>query len=505
MPPHKNDRRSFLKSTGASFVGIAAVSCAVEGISASAYDSRSNSISCSPVSVKEYGAVGNGQVNDAPAINQAINENNYVCFPKGCYLLEESLVINRNGVHLEGINATDSILRVKGPIAAIRSTYQDRGNQSGEDIIIKNILIESRTNGIDGAPAVPFSKGIELTRFTRLCKLDGVSAINLGNGFDISESWSFVMKRCRAKKCLAFGLKAHGVINAIDMSGCHFTENEYGIYVQNAQGGLVAGNTSEYNRRYNFQIGCNGVSVIGNYFEAFHHGRQAQGGSESCVILGTDTKPFVRCLFIGNYVNGGSKDLDGFSGDGVYLYKVFESELCANEFSRSTRFPYHVNNSSEVIGNHFDFSQEALLSEDRDVFIMNTSTRRYGNVGVLSEEQHSNTSVRSGPDTGLENSVKIRPNGMQGSLVENRIYDDGTYDWMFRFGKLTSADEIYHFRAREEAYYDIDNLSISSRVGFYGVTPKHQGEVSGNKAGNTALASLIEELARLGLIRDATT
>lgn len=49
-------------------------------------------------------------------------------------------------------------------------------------------------------------------------------------------------------------------------------------------------------------------------------------------------------------------------------------------------------------------------------------------------------------------------------------------------------------------------LNINSlRVGFFGVTAISQPTITGAKAGNTALASLLTQLAALGLITDSTT
>lgn len=49
------------------------------------------------------------------------------------------------------------------------------------------------------------------------------------------------------------------------------------------------------------------------------------------------------------------------------------------------------------------------------------------------------------------------------------------------------------------------SLKVSGNAGFYGTTPISKPTITGAKAGNTALASLLTQLAALGLITDSTT
>ena len=45
----------------------------------------------------------------------------------------------------------------------------------------------------------------------------------------------------------------------------------------------------------------------------------------------------------------------------------------------------------------------------------------------------------------------------------------------------------------------------STTLGFYGTTPAAKPTISGSRGGNAALASLLTQLAGLGLITDSTT
>lgn len=50
-----------------------------------------------------------------------------------------------------------------------------------------------------------------------------------------------------------------------------------------------------------------------------------------------------------------------------------------------------------------------------------------------------------------------------------------------------------------------DALSVGGNVGFYGTSPQGKPTVSGSRAGNAALADLLNELAGLGLINNSTS
>ena len=62
------------------------------------------------VSVKDFGAVGNGVANDAPAIQAAINTGKSVFLPNGSYKLEAPITLNTTGQRLFGESSQNTYL-----------------------------------------------------------------------------------------------------------------------------------------------------------------------------------------------------------------------------------------------------------------------------------------------------------------------------------------------------------------------------------------------------------
>lgn len=62
------------------------------------------------VSVKDYGAVGDGVTDDTSAIRAAVTASNAVYFPPGVYRIREAILIHRSGVVLFGAGAGVSVI-----------------------------------------------------------------------------------------------------------------------------------------------------------------------------------------------------------------------------------------------------------------------------------------------------------------------------------------------------------------------------------------------------------
>lgn len=99
--------------------------------------------------VMDYGAVGNGKVDDAPAIQKALNaavNQGGICFlPAGSYRLNSSLTVP-SGVTLKG--SYDAVPHPKHPIGTVLHLYGGKGNVDAQPAIvldfnasIRNVLI----------------------------------------------------------------------------------------------------------------------------------------------------------------------------------------------------------------------------------------------------------------------------------------------------------------------------------------------------------------------------
>jgi hypothetical protein len=104
---------------------------------------------------------------------------------------------------------------------------------------------------------------------------------------------------------------------------------------------------------------------------------------------------------------------------------------------------------------------------------------------------------------------------VKGNSVDNLLYCDVVNNVVVLGGSTRHYDNAKHFYGSgddAEVYYDGANLQISSDTGIqfsgnigFNTAPIAKPSVTGSRGGNAALASLLTELANLGLITDSTT
>lgn len=384
-----------------------------------------------------FGAIGDASTNDTTACQNAADyagQNGIRIDVPKVYSVTE---INFDYDNVEVVATSPSAGFVaRGTGSPIKSLLANRAvaDKSLESVRFVGITVDGNelTNNC-----------FELERFTRGCALIDCIIIDAsGDGIDIRNSWSYALKRNRVKNCTGIGINQADVNNDATSIGNHVTECGAGWFIENAQGGFVAGNTSEYNKGVNFQAGGNALLIVGNYFEGFHSDFTGQGGEETCVILGTDTSAFVRSTFE-NYVNGGSVTASSFSGDGVELYNVIESNIKCN-FSQSTRHPFAFDETWTFKGCKIDLSFDAYGANFDNPSIRNLTTSTTGGLDVLNGTNClANTAVRTGDSSGIRYENQIEPNGTTGSLVDTRIIGNATV--LYRYGKLESNTNKFTF------------------------------------------------------------
>jgi hypothetical protein len=449
------------------------------------------------VSVKDFGAVGDGVADDTVAIQTAIdtvgaNGGGTVALPAGVYLLSADVSIKHPQTCIKGTGWTTKFTAASGS-PLIKCILADRVTGS---VSIENVCIENFA--CDGV-------GIYVERFTRGCVLRGVQVENYGDhGIRIKNSWSYILEGCRVKDCVGNGIYMEAVNNSMAATGNQVIGCAKGWVVENAQGGMISGNASEYNLGTNFECSANGLSVINNYFEGFDGATTGSAGQQYCVVLGAGAKPFHNCLFF-NYVNGGSVTANSFDGDGVKLTDVRESYL-GGSFSLSTRYPFAFDESDTVIGNSFVLSFDSQSAETRATAIRNLTANVSGGAEVLrGTAVFNNNAHRTGSSFGIRRDRQIKNNATTGSIAQDRIVD-AAGAVLFNYGKLSSSLQRFDFDGASGSTYRFAvPLSIAGQVGFYGSTPTTQRVVSGSRGGNAALESLLTGLAAIGLITDNTT
>jgi Phage protein Gp138 N-terminal domain len=93
------------------------------------------------------------------------------------------------------------------------------------------------------------------------------------------------------------------------------------------------------------------------------------------------------------------------------------------------------------------------------------------------------------------------PADFQSAVIQNR---DQT-------SKIAISDGQIRLKTGGDISTESDSFTVDSdakfkqKIGFYNVTPQSKPTVTGSKSGNAALASLLTQLASLGLITDSST
>ncbi len=232
------------------------------------------------VSVKDFGAVGDGVTDDTAAIQAAIDTQRGVYFPRGTYLCTGTLTLTYNAGRLFGEDQYNTIIQGSPdsnyPILQIGmagGTWGQYGNVS-----IDNLRIDG--GRVVGAPSSA-SKGIE-TLWAAHLRLNNVRITNTrGYGMEMYTGGYSSILNCNITGHGITGLYLHGIdatdsVTSTLVQSCQISSNgTYGIHAKNFFNITLDANILE-------DIGTGGVgaaikmegsalrnmSIIHNYLEA---------------------------------------------------------------------------------------------------------------------------------------------------------------------------------------------------------------------------------------------
>ena len=212
---------------------------------------HSRMIADSPVSVKDYGAVGDLSADDTSAIQNAINASEYVIIPTGDYRIDGTITIGNNKtVELHGgLIKRSADTSDTGPLIKIAGNYSVfRGNGSDS-------YVQSQNNSPDGV--ILFGAEDPATESTNYrwsqCRdvrvLGAGSASSGSKGIAIQNSQYFIggaLYECIIKNIYIFfcdtGIHLNPISNAHIIDTIHFWDIKQGIVFSGVSGGLVTDN-----------------------------------------------------------------------------------------------------------------------------------------------------------------------------------------------------------------------------------------------------------------------
>jgi hypothetical protein len=265
------------------------------------------------VSVKDFGAVGNGIADDTAAIQAAIAAANFVIIPEGTYLTTASLTLKNN-----------LIIDCRGTIqAATQSTIVD-WTSVNDTTWIGGIISGNNSTASQNGHSLNNSNRNKLLNFTVTnCLNKGVNVAGSSSGNLLSPNR------------ISGATSATGV--GLSLFGANVLNNEIrgGVYTANRIG--VSLNAASYNRISNIDVSANtdiGVTVDGVVTASGDGGKYNE--FVNVIANGTTTSSSYAGIYLGN--GSSYNKFIGFaannnSGAGVRLSAGAGYECVGNVFS----------------------------------------------------------------------------------------------------------------------------------------------------------------------------
>lgn len=425
------------------------------------------------LSVKDFGAKGDGVTNDTAAIQAAIDHvygagGGTVFFPSGTYLV------------------TSVVRNWTNPITV---NLQGEGKRS---TIIKKF--DSSTTPLFDLSGIasmlePYSEISEMMFDANNVGANGIRATNFGR---------WVLRNVFVTRCDR-GLYCRGGL-VFDVYDCTFQANLYGYYCEKSANNVFSNLVTFYGGQFS------GNTTWGLYI------RQASGVH----IVGTDIS-----------FNGTSGDINT---GGIYYDVTMDDEIgYAIASIKNAWFEGNFGNgikTGAVGGMHFSMRDTTLAGNFNPVTI-----------GAIAVSEIVNCFAGSVTDTIVvgasrsiiqncifyalnDNSTYYHHLNVVGNAYNHINQTNARRDVICgteRFVQGSAADLTagsaedfvnFLFGTGQQQFWcqNVKNLSLGpAAIGFYGTSPQTKQTITGSRGGNAALASLLTALAALGLITDSTS
>lgn len=251
------------------------------------------------VSVKDFGAVGNGVADDTAAIQAALNAavgvGLTVYLPSGTYKTTATLnwpidwpvALVGAGVEATHINYTGSATAINMYDAGASTKYLKSS--------IENLRLSG--NGTTSTNGVNIRQGYAIA-------IRNVRVYNFQVGVRIDQTWSAILDFLRIDSCSQVGLELHNEANNIACYCCEFLDNAKGVYTAGARSVLFSECTLEANSEYGAYVTAN--SADGQSESIVFHGCyiEANNTNDIRVILDSGAvspqSVIIRdCYFVG--------------------------------------------------------------------------------------------------------------------------------------------------------------------------------------------------------------
>lgn len=251
------------------------------------------------VSVKDFGAVGDGVTDDTAAIQAAVAANKFVYLPAGTYKVSASIDLKTYPqAGLIGESSELTIIKANAVITQVINLYDTADIGGGNDYQLTNLRI-------DGNNLATYGVNI---RFRHWLAADNVIVQNCTTAWYMADSYISFFNNCRSRNCTN-GFSLQGANHASAFSNCYVTAaTGVPVYV----GGIarVDGNVDVI---FNNLIidHCDTTQIVVDLGSVSPGVVQFNGGYVGEFANNTTTNAIVQVLsgtavFTGTYVNSGT-------------------------------------------------------------------------------------------------------------------------------------------------------------------------------------------------------
>jgi len=402
------------------------------------------------VSVLDFGAVGDGVADDTAELQAALATGKQVYLPPGRYLHTAGLSLAANYQSITGpgvlvpVGTFDAVTITSAAEGCVIDLTMDCAGQTGYAISIDNA---------------------NRTIVRRLLQISGSSGIYIRKA-----NWTVIEHWYASGLRGSYGIRWYGdAANRSDI-----------LVVTSATCSFVTGN---YGTGLDWDGNCNSLSIL--YFGVVTPGyglriRNSSGDSPPLIArihdLEIDYPEYdgIRIEagydfdFVSMYVLG------SVTGSGVYVGAAIPADLVRITGGKSTgNARYGIENVNRIRLGNVDLSSGAST---------------LGEISGTSAFVAKRFEVGSDRYFGLDGGGNLLVTGNADSYL---ACTNATGEWIIYNGGAANLRTTH--------------VTGTPYMGFYGATPVVKPTVTGSQGGNAALASLLTQLASLGLITDSTT
>ena len=318
------------------------------------------------ISAKDFGAVGDGVVDDTVAIQNAIDYlasvTGVLFFPQGTYRITSPLTNTTSGVSLIGEGSKATII------------YND---QIGDAIVFgdaANELTQCRIVGIKIQGSATSGRGFYGKIFGTQCELNDVYVNSGSVGIQLDTCYSSKYYNVWVKDTVSHGIFVNTQSHSTNFIGCKVQlAGGNGIRIRGCYSVLVSGSNFEFNQinQINIETSCRDISIADNYFEGLMPYTSGYAG----VYVNTGANVVsVR----NNFFDATQTGISGTDGTGTFL-KVdggTRVEYKKNGFESIAASQHHV-----IFQSNADLCCATDLPQGCTYYNASTNSRIYVDVG----------------------------------------------------------------------------------------------------------------------------